>query len=520
MRGAVTHSQPDLSGDRPPRRPDWKAAFAGLLSSVVPGIGQVYAGSRRRGGLMLGLSALCLVAAAFLGQALREPGAMARLVQPEVLLILLVGNVLLLCFRVASAADAFWLGARREPAGGQSQLVGWRQLPVALIAVLVFTTAPHAVAAWYNVKTYELVTTVFDTGPIGSRFAGSAAGASGDGSQPVALEPLTVLLIGGDAGPGRSGLRTDTMIVARIDPATGHAALFGLPRNLIQVPLRGAAADFFGVCRCFPQPLNELYAFAEDERPDLFPGPERPGINALMGAAGTLLGLKVDYYALADLKGFVGIVDALGGVTVDVQQRVWVEIDHLGERHGGRAYFMNPGRRHLDGLTALAYARSRDEKNDDGANDYGRMRRQRCLLGSLAAQADPTKLLTSFTSLVEVLKDSVKTNIPIRLMPDLIVALSQHRPRTTTIGFAPPTFNAGWAGGFPIPDTSKIRRTVRDTIAAPPASTKPPASVTTTTRRANPDGDNSGRKPRNRRTATTLELDPSSHIADTCGSVS
>jgi LCP family protein required for cell wall assembly len=519
MRGAVTQSPSELSDDRPPVRPDWKAALGGLLSSVIPGIGQVYAGRHRRGALMLALTLLCLLAAGVVGQALRQPGAIARLVQPEALLILLVGNMLLLCFRIASAADAFWLNVRRgKGPGGHAQLVGWRQLPVALIAVLVFTTLPHAYAAWYNVKAYELVTSVFASGSIGSSLAGSAGFGAG-GAQPAALQPLTVLLIGGDAGPNRTGLRTDTMIVARIEPATGRASLFGLPRNLIRVPLKGAPGEFFG-CGCFPRPLNELYTFAEKEQPNLFPGPDRPGINALMGAAGDLLHLKIDYYALVDLKGFVGVVDALGGVTVDVQQRVWVEIDHLGEQQGGRAYFMKPGRRHLDGLTALAYARSRDEKNEDGANDYGRMRRQRCLLGSLAAQADPTKLLTSFTDLVEVLKDNVKTNIPVRLLPDMIVALSQHRPQTTTIGFAPPTFSAGWDQGYPIPDAAKIRRTVRNTIAAPPTTPPPPKSVTTTTRAPANDGDSSETGSRKRRTTTTLELDPNAHIADTCGSVS
>jgi LCP family protein required for cell wall assembly len=426
-----------------------------------------------------------------------------------------VGNLLLLGFRIASAADAFWLGAHkaREEMGGRRASRAMRPLPVALVFVLLFTTVPHAVAAWYNVRAYELITSVFASGPIPSRLAGAAAGLAG-GSGKVTIPPISILLVGGDAGPGRIGLRSDTMIVARIDPSTGRAALFGLPRNLIRAPLRGPAADFFGGCRCFPRPLNELYAFAELERPDLFPGDERPGINALMGAAQTLLGINVDYYALVDLKGFVGVVDALGGVTVDVQQKVWVEIDNLGEGRNGAAFFMKPGRRHLDGVTALAYSRSRNSKNEDGGNDYGRMRRQRCLLSSLAAQADPVKLLTSFNTLTDVMKRYVKTNIPIRLLPDLVTTLSEHRPQVTTIGFAPPEFNSGWENGYPIPDGAKIRRMVRTTIASPPPATSA-TSVTTTTR---PPSGSSGSVKKGS-TKTTREVDHRSGEADTCGAV-
>jgi polyisoprenyl-teichoic acid--peptidoglycan teichoic acid transferase len=518
MKGAASPPPLGWSDDhRQSQRQDWTAPLAGFLSSMVPGAGQLYAGRRRRGALMLVLTAVCLLAAALLAQTLREPAARARLIQPEALLILLVGNLLLLGFRIASAADAFWLGARRSrerAVPGSRMSRAMRPLPATLVAVLLFTTLPHAAAAWYNVKAYELVTTVFSSGPIPSRLAGAAAGLGGLGNG-VTIPPITVLLIGGDAGPGRTGLRSDTMIVARVDPSTGRAALFGLPRNMIKVPLQGPAADFFGGCRCFPRPLNELYAFAENERPDLFPGNERPGVNALTGAAEALLDLQIDYYALVDLRGFVGVVDALGGVTVDVQEKVWVEIDNLGMKRNGAAYFMRPGKRHMNGVTALAYSRSRNSKNEDGGNDYGRMRRQRCLLGALAAQADPVKLLTSFNTLSDVMKKYVKTNIPIRLLPDLITALGEHRPQVTTIGFAPPTFNSGWSNHYPVPNVAKIRRAVRNTIASPP-TTNAAGSKATTTTRAPGEGSSSGTS---KRTTTTREVDHRSGEADTCGAV-
>jgi LCP family protein required for cell wall assembly len=286
---------------------------------------------------------------------------------------------------------------------------------------------------------------------------------------------VTVLLLGGDAGPGRHGRRTDTMMVASFELATGKVTLFGLPRNLVQVPLPdGPAADHFAACRCFPRLLNELYAFAEDERPDLFPHSKRPGIAAVAGAAEELLGLPIDHYALVDLLGFVDVVDALGGVTVNNLKPLRIEIDRLGREGGQPAFNIQPGRKHLNGFTALAYSRSRET-----TSDYDRMQRQRCVIGSLARQTEPAEILAAFPRLVKVLKRSVATDIPANRLPALIEAAGDKPIKVTTVGFTPPTYNSGWSAGYPIPDVQKIQSAVRRMTR--------PAAVTATTQ-ASTDG--------------------------------
>jgi LCP family protein required for cell wall assembly len=265
--------------------------------------------------------------------------------------------------------------------------------------------------------------------------------------------------------------------VASYEVATGRLSLFGLPRNMVQVPLPdGPAADYFGECRCFPRLLNELYAFAEDERPDLFPHSRRPGIAAVAGAAEELLGLPIDHYALVDLLGFVDLVDALGGVTVNNLKPLHIEIDRLGRPGPRPAFQIQPGRHHLNGFSALAYSRSRKT-----TTDYDRMQRQRCVIGSLARQTRPAELLAAFPKLVKVLKHTVATDIPASRLPGLIQAAEDKPIKVATIGFTPPTYNRGWSNGYPIPDVPKIQRAVQ-------RLTSPARATTTSTTRPDPDG--------------------------------
>jgi polyisoprenyl-teichoic acid--peptidoglycan teichoic acid transferase len=438
--------------------------LAAVLSCVLPGAGQLYLGRRRRGWAMLAVTVGCLAVAVGL---LSEPTAISRmLVEPGALLALLVADVGLMVFRAVSVVDAYLLATRRHLMAPPGRVR--RSAAAGLAGILALTAAPHAAAAFYDLQAYDLLTTVFAGGDPGWKASGRGGGGA---SQLVTAVPgrVTVLLLGGDAGPNRQGLRTDTMIVASFEVRTGKASLFGLPRNLVQAPLPdGPAADFFG-CRCFPRPLNELYAFAELERPDLFPTGERPGVLALAGTAEALLGIPIDHYALVDLKGFVDVVDALGGVTVEVTKPIRVEVDRLGTEGSQPAFELQPGRRHLNGFTALAYVRSRKT-----TSDYDRMQRQRCLLGSLARQTDPTEVLRAFPRLVGVVKRSIATDIPASRLPDLLAAAGGRRARVSTVGFTPPTYTAGWSAGYPIPDVPRIQRTVRRMLLLPGANASKP----------------------------------------------
>jgi polyisoprenyl-teichoic acid--peptidoglycan teichoic acid transferase len=435
-----------------PTRPQ-RPLVAALLSCLIPGAGQLYLGYRRRGTIMLVVTVLCLAMGIGLWS---EPSAVSRmLVQPRALLALLVADMGLLVFRVVAVLDAYLLATRSRRAATAG---GWRRGAVAgLVAIVTVTAAPHAAAAYYDLQAYDLLTSVFAGEDPHWQARERDRHDSGNGLVTAIPGRVTVLLLGGDAGPGRRGLRTDTMIVASLEVATGKLALFGLPRNLVRVPLPdGPAADFFSECRCFPRLLNELYAFAEDERPDLFPNSRRPGVAAVAGAAEELLGLPIDHYALVDLLGFVDVVDALGGVTVINGKSLEIEVDRLGRPGLTPAYELPAGRRRLNGYTALAYARSRET-----TSDYDRMQRQRCVLGSLARQTDPAELLAAFPRLVKVLKRSVATDIPAGRLPGLIEAAGGQPARVAAVGFTPPDYNDGWSSGYPIPNVVKIQAAVR-----------------------------------------------------------
>jgi LCP family protein required for cell wall assembly len=494
---SVWWASDEPTGRPPTRERRGRPLVAALLSCLLPGAGQLYLGHRRRGAAMLVVTAVCLAVGIGLAS---DPTALSRmLVQPRAMLSLLVADVGLLVFRIVAVLDAYLL-ARRDSFRSPAPTSGWRKGAAAgLVAVVALTAAPHAAAAFYDLQAYDLVTSVFAGEDPAWHARDRDRHQTGNGLVTAIPGRVTVLLLGGDAGPGRQGRRTDTMMVASLEVATGKVALFGLPRNMVQVPLPdGPAADYFGQCRCFPRLLNELYAFAEDERPDLFPNSRHPGIAAVAGAAEELLGLPIDHYALVDLLGFVDVVDALGGVTVNNVKPLHIEIDRLGREGSRPAFEIQPGRRRLNGFTALAYSRSRET-----TSDYDRMQRQRCVIGSLARQTAPAELLTAFPKLVKVLKRSVVTDIPANRLPVLVEAVGDNPVKVATVGFTPPTYNIGWSAGYPIPNVHKIRATVRrltsQTVAAPPTTVADPDGLgpaTPTTRaRAGRGGSSSERKP-------------------------
>jgi len=448
---------------------------AAVLSSLLPGAGQLYLGCRRRGLALLAVALLPLVGAVAAWTV--SGGSLLRdLLRPSVLASLLVGNALLAAFRLFAAFDAYQFGRSQE---GPPHLSSWARVPLAcggLLGLAGLTLAPHALVGYYNAQAYHTINSVFAGGSRTDQFPGwpgPSASASPQrsvaGQAAAGRRPLTVLLLGGDAGPGRVGLRTDTMIVAHVDPATNRVTLIGLPRNLTHVPLAGRAAGAFA-CHCFPEMLNALYRFAESH-PELFPrGPDR-GAMAVKDTAENLLGVRIDHYALVDLAGFVDVVDALGGVTVQVTEHVadMVSPPHVGQNWP--SVDVRPGRYHFDGRHALAYVRSRSA--DD---DYHRMRRQRCLLAGLASQANMPTLLRALPRLLRVVGNSVSTDVPAQDLPHLAALAGRLRgAKVTTLGLTPPRFSMIDADGYRVVKLSTVRAGVAQALhpSGDPAAQQP-----------------------------------------------
>ncbi|MDJ0663189.1 MAG: LCP family protein [Acidimicrobiia bacterium] len=271
------------------------------------------------------------------------------------------------------------------------------------------------------------------------------------------VDQLDILLLGSDAGVGRTGTRTDTVILLSIDPETGDAAMFSVPRNLTEAPL----PEGMGIwdCNCFPDIITHLWANAE-WFPDAFPGPQEPPINALKAAVGLVFDVEVDYYAKVDLAAFVGLFDALGGVFINAPVRIY-DPSYPHEDGSFESIAIEAGEQLLDGHDALAYGRIRYN-----SGDFARMHRQRCLLGSLLENTDPAELAEdSFSAAVT---QFVETDIPIDAIGDFVELFSRmERDRVATVRIT--RYNYGTTGhaGYQIYDLDQIREDARLLLADP-----------------------------------------------------
>jgi LCP family protein required for cell wall assembly len=308
--------------------------------------------------------------------------------------------------------------------------------------------APTAYAARFAYLSRDVMDHLFagNTGPVMSEDPWNGA------------QRITFLLIGADSAPNRPGVRTDSMTVASVDTATGATTLFGLPRNLQNVPLpSGPARDrfpygFTGSGSAHPGLLNEIFQYGEDH-PEVVPGVAkgRRGSTLLKETVGGILGIPVSYYAMIDMRGFAEIIDAMGGVRVTVEEPIV-----YGRYREG---LLPAGTRRLNGEEALWYGRSRTD-----SDDYVRMGRQKCLLNAVAKQADPVTVVNSFENLATATKRAISTDVPQSLLPAL-VELSQKVKdnHIRSLNFVPPLINTA------APDWRMIRRKVSQVLSERPA---------------------------------------------------
>jgi LCP family protein required for cell wall assembly len=256
---------------------------------------------------------------------------------------------------------------------------------------------------------------------------------------------VNVLLLGGDSGPYRDGTRTDTMILASLDTQTGRTVTFGLPRNLMNVP--------------FPpgSPLNAVYRQIPILHPHVLGKSADEGADAIKQAVAGATGLPVDYYVLVDFTGFRELIDAIGGITVNVNVPVAIN----GQTDAGipPTGYIQPGpHQHLDGFHALWYARGRY-----GSDDYQRMSRQRCVISAVIDQADPVNLLRRYQALAAAGSKVVKTDIPKELLSAFVrLALVAKDHRVKSVLFRS---SAEFSPG--VPDFDYVHQVVQKALAPP-----------------------------------------------------
>jgi LCP family protein required for cell wall assembly len=486
--------------------------IAAFLSFLVPGLGQAWAGEGIRG-LVVALPFVAAIALAA-GTVFAAGGLIGLagiVVEPAVLVALLVVDVLFLLYRAWAIIDAQRVA--RGPRGWRRPLTAGTTAVV--VVLLVATTALHGFVGYVGWNGYDLVTGVFGhgsgQGPAWGDDGDTAASttpptepgeepsdepslepetpspaASGSPAEPsptATPEPtpepgsgtapywakdgrLNLLLIGGDAGPGRWSLRTDTMMLLSVDLRTARAALFGIPRNLYDVPLPKpyAAAYRGGV---FPDLLNALWRAGQNHAK--WPGSDKTrGYRALSATIGYITGTTIDGIVSIDLNGFIRLVDAVGGVDIKVPYQIRDHYYPKEDGSGTRELLIEPGLQHMDGSTLLAFARTRHMDSD-----YGRMSRQQLVLKAIRKQINPCTLLPRLPELVKIAKDSLYTNIALEDLPQLLALASKiNTGRIESYAFTP-------SKGFPATVTKasveKMRKAVRDAFKGdePPAEGAP-----------------------------------------------
>jgi LCP family protein required for cell wall assembly len=474
---AVDFSQRGTAATGRGRRPPGRAPHvAAALSFLWPGLGQAASGNFRRGAV-LALPALFLALVILLASKASPFDLIELALDPNVIAALLVVNVLFLLYRLVVILDAYLLSARarmawQRTARGTSVSV--------LVALLLGTTLIHGVIGYVGYRAYEADRAILaddqdhagfeipepSWGPDASGAPGQAAPTPSPTPTPVPGPQwaqdgrLNLLLIGSDNGPGRWSLRTDTMMVLSVDVATGRAALFGIPRNIVNVPLAPESANAFP-CRCFPNLLNGLYVYAMGH-PNQFPGGDARGFRAVTGAVQELVGVRLDGMIGVSLNGFVGLVNAIGGLWIDVPSSL--HDDHYPLEDGSRdvVISINAGCQKLNGRMALAYARSRHQDSD-----YGRMKRQQLVIVALRKQLDPLKLLPQAADLLELARDNLFTTLKRSEIPGLARMASQVNPKKIkSYTFVPPKYPS-YLGNA---ETASIRQVVRDVFVKPAAA--------------------------------------------------
>jgi LCP family protein required for cell wall assembly len=185
----------------------------------------------------------------------------------------------------------------------------------------------------------------------------------------------------------------------------------------------------------YPGLLNSLYVYA-GQHPKEFPGGDakKAGFRALTGSIQELVGVPLDGVVVVNLTGFVDLIDAIGGLWIDVPYALYDE--HYPTGAGQITVYVAAGCQELGGTRALEYARSRHS-----SDDYSRMARQQVVLRALAHQINPIKLLPKVPKLLDVARDNLWTTLPQDWIPDL-ATLADRVDASSIESFMiwPPTF--------------------------------------------------------------------------------
>ena len=202
-----------------------------------------------------------------------------------------------------------------------------------------------------------------------------------------------LMIMGVDKRSGDAG-RSDTLMVAMVDPGKDKLSLLSVPRDtLVSIPGHGW------------DKINHAYAYGGHQLSQI--------------TLENFLGLQISHYILVDFQGFVKLVDAIGGVDIDVEKDMQYTDPYDGET--GLVISLHAGRQHLDGTTAIQYVRYRDEEGD-----IGRVKRQQKFMKAVFQKLSGTNLLTRAPEIARTLYQSIDTDLSVTDLASLLMTFARN----------------------------------------------------------------------------------------------
>jgi LCP family protein required for cell wall assembly len=514
-----------MSSDRSP-------ALAAGLSLIFPGLGQIYAGAVRRGlAWTLPTVALILLAIIIVVAKISVTG----LVTAEATLAVIALQFAFLFYHVAAMFDAYGIAQRqrRMNAVGTSGAGAVALVVLVLVALLVhvvpiyatsrgndflallFPGRPHVIpSASFALESAEPIPSEATDSPEPTEENSSTPGHTPSGGPSVTPGQATpsptpasypaighwgdrvdLLLIGSDAGPGRHGGRTDTMILLSVEVSTGKAALFGFPRNMTNVPIEDAAGtqtfdrlwtDPFPPGNGDPQfsLITNLWQYAYNNPNKFYTPPDScaatdPNLEqcqgdarafrATTGAIQNLAGEPIDGVVAVNLEAFRELVDAVGGVWMNIPKAIYDDDYPAGDDVSPKIIDIPEGCNWFNGIYALAYARSRHQDSD-----YQRMKRQQMVLQAVRRQTDPLSMLPRLDELLSIASNNLWTTIDRNDIPDLATIASRVDPdRLYQVRITP---GAGYPSHLTPTEIRSIRSRVQHIFEQPQPQPSPTPS--------------------------------------------
>ncbi len=280
------------------------------------------------------------------------------------------------------------------------RIAGWTAAAIVLAAmgtaVYVYLSVKQAADQMYQPLPPDQPKYVSRDPEMQQRQQKSTAAATQAHSQPLtktpeALPAFTALLLGVDQRPGDRG-RSDTIMVATVNPNTGKALLFNIPRDTRTKLVK----------RGYDDKINHAYAY--------------DGIAGAVATVEHFIDVPIDYYVQVNMEGFETLVNLMEGVDV---------VNSFAFDYEGRSFPKGP--LHLDGEMALKYSRMRF---DDPRGDFGRNERQRQVLKDLFRRTSRWDGIASFQDVLQTMSEHIRTNLTFQQMQGLFL---KYRTKITAI---------------------------------------------------------------------------------------